>query len=277
MFQINWKLKALLYKIFSIFRLKKVFYFLQKYITRRSQIEIKEINKLWIFHSDSIKKNNVKNILELGAGKSLEQNIYISYKFNNSIEQTAIDINEMIDFDLVNEASRQISNILGLKNKGKIYNLVDLKKLYKIDYRAPFNLKDLKNEYDMCVSTTALEHFQVSDLKEHLNDMKNILISGGLVSSVIDYSDHYSHTDTKISNLNYLRFSKDEWKKYNNSYLFQNRLRHQDYKYLFGSSGYNIIEIFLGEPQVPPEVISDEFDINNKDTFVGWAYFLIRK
>ena len=97
----------------------------------------------------------------------------------------------MVDFDLVNEASRQISNILGLKNKGKINNLVDLKKLYKIDYRAPFNLKDLKNEYDMCVSTTALEHFKISDLKKYLSDSKDILKTDGLVSSIIDYSDHY--------------------------------------------------------------------------------------
>ena len=83
MIQINWKLKALLYKVFGIFRLK--IFFIQKHITKRSRVEINQVNELWIHHADAIEKNNAKNILEVGAGKSLEQNIYISYKFNNLI------------------------------------------------------------------------------------------------------------------------------------------------------------------------------------------------
>ena len=60
-------------------------------------------------------KNKAKNILEISAGKSLEQNIYNSYRFNNSIDQTGIDINKMIDLDYVNQASEQIAEILKLK------------------------------------------------------------------------------------------------------------------------------------------------------------------
>ncbi len=123
MFQINWKLKAFLYIVFSLLKLKGIFYFLQKYITKRSKINIKQINKLWIYHTNAIEKNNVRNILEVGAGKSLEQNIYISYKFNNSITQTAIDMNNMLDLDLLNQASEQIANILKHNNKGKVKNL----------------------------------------------------------------------------------------------------------------------------------------------------------
>ena len=62
-------------------------------------------------------KNNIINILEVGAGKSLEQNIYIAYKFNSSIAQTAIDIDKMLDLELENQASQQIDNILKQKNK----------------------------------------------------------------------------------------------------------------------------------------------------------------
>ena len=276
MFQINWKLKALLYKIFAFFGFKNKIYFVQKYITKRSKIVIRQINKLWTYHADSIEKNNAKNILEIGAGKSLEQNIYISYKLNNSVIQTAIDVNKMLDLDLVNQASEQIAYALKLQNKGKVKNLQDLKNFYKINYMAPFDLKKIKGKFDMCVSTNALEHFKITNLKEYLNDLKNILETHGLVSSIVDYSDHYSHTDPKISNLNYLRYSKKEWRKYNNPYLFQNRLRHQDYKELFESSGYKIIETFLGDSLHPPKTISNEFDANNKDTYVGWAYFLMR-
>jgi len=275
MFQINWKLKALLYKVFGVFGLK--IFFIQKYITRRSKVKIVEINKHWDLHTDSISKNNVKNILEVGAGKSLEQNIYISYRFKNLINQTTIDINKMVDLDYVNQASEQIASILKLKNRGKVKNLKDLQDLYKIEYIAPFSLKNLKHKYDMCVSTAALEHFKISDLKEYLSDLKNILKTGGLISSIIDYSDHYSHTDPKISSLNYLKYSKDTWEKYNNQYLYQNRLRHQDYIKIFETSGYEIKEIFLGNTLIPPKTISDEFDKNNKKTFLAWSYFLMEK
>jgi len=275
MIQINWKLKALLYKVFGIFRLK--IFFIQKHITKRSRVEINQVNELWIHHADAIEKNNAKNILEVGAGKSVEQNIYISYKFNNLINQTTIDINKMIDLDYVNQASEQIANILNLKFKGKVKNINELKDLYKIEYIAPFFLKNLKSKYDMCISTAALEHFKISDLKEYLNDLKNVLKKDGLISSIIDYSDHYSHTDSKISNLNYLSYSKNTWEKYNNKYLFQNRLRHQDYIRMFEASGYKIKEVFLGNTLTPPKIISDEFDINDKDVFLGWSYILMSK
>jgi len=278
MLQINWKLKALLYKLFGIFKLKNFFYFTQKYITKRSKVEITEISKFWIYHADSIEKNSCKNVLEVGAGKSLEQNIFFSYKFDNLIRQTVIDINEMIDFELVNQASEQISNILKIKNKGEIKNLKQLKNLYEIDYKAPFQLKELKDGkdlFDICISTAVIEHFSITDLKEYLYDLKNILTKEGLVSSNIDYSDHYSHTDKNISGLNYLSYSEKEWKKYNNLYLFQNRLRHQDYKKIFKYSGYKIKNILLGNSLKPPSKISNDFDVYNEETFISCAYFLI--
>ena len=280
MFQINWKLKAFLYIVFSLLKLKGIFYFLQKYITKRSKINIKQINKLWIYHTNAIEKNNVRNILEVGAGKSLEQNIYISYKFNNSITQTAIDMNNMLDLDLLNQASEQIGNILKHNNKGKVKNLKQLKSLYNINYIAPYNLNNfakINQKFDMCISTTVLEHLKISELEEYLENLKTILEPNGLVSSIIDYTDHYSHTDKNISVLNYLSYSDEEWKKYNNSYLFQNRLRHQDYKKIIEKKNYKINEIYLGDLIEPPSKISKVFDANNKETFISWAYFLISK
>ncbi len=280
MFQINWKLKAFLYIVFSLLKLKGIFYFLQKYITKRSKINIKQINKLWIYHTNAIEKNNVRNILEVGAGKSLEQNIYISYKFNNSITQTAIDMNNMLDLDLLNQASEQIGNILKHNNKGKVKNLKQLKSLYNINYIAPYNLNNfakINQKFDMCISTTVLEHLKISELEEYLENLKTILEPNGLVSSIIDYTDHYNHTDKNISVLNYLSYSDEEWKKYNNSYLFQNRLRHQDYKKIIEKKNYKINEIYLGDLIEPPSKISKVFDANNKETFISWAYFLISK
>jgi len=279
MFQINWKLKAILYKLFSLLKLKKTFYFIQKHVTKRSRVNITEINKLWVFHSDAIEDSKSKKILEVGAGKSLEQNIYLSYKFGSIINQTAIDINNMLDFKLFNDASAQIANLLKLKYKGDIKNISDLKTRYNITYIAPFKISELNIEekFDICISTTALEHFSILDLQNYLLDLKKVLNDNGLISSLIDYSDHYSHTDKNINTLNFLSYSKKEWEKYNNSYLYQNRLRHQDYKKLFIDQGYKIVKIIKGNVTSPNEKISNEFDITNDETFLNWAYFLTKK
>jgi hypothetical protein len=279
MFQINWKLKAVLYKLFEILKLKKSFYLIQKKITKRSLINISEINKLWNFHYNSINKFNCKEILEIGAGKSLEQNIFLSYVLDNKISQTAIDITNMLDFDLFNEASKQIAKILNKNEKGIIRNTSDLFNLYKIKYLAPHNLDELiKNnrKFDICISTTALEHFKYDEILLFLNKLKNILVGKKLVSAVIDYSDHYSHTDQNISKLNYLSYTKKEWNKFNNFYLYQNRLRHQDYRSLFLKNNYNLETEVKGNIIEKPKKISNEFDINNNETFISWGYFLIK-
>ena len=146
MFQINWKLKALLYKIFDTLKLKTSFYLIQKYITKRSKVKINEVDKSWKFHAENIKKKNVSKILEIGAGKSLAQNIFISYYFNNSIKQTVIDINTMLDFQLFNEANKQISSLLKIEIKNYAENVEQLKQTYNIDYKAPVKIEELKKK-----------------------------------------------------------------------------------------------------------------------------------
>ena len=66
----------------------------------------------------------------------------------------------MIDFQLFNEASRQISNLLNLKFKGNVFNQEDISDKYNIKYIAPYKIEDLNDKkFDICVSTTTLEHF----------------------------------------------------------------------------------------------------------------------
>ncbi len=276
MLQINWKLKAFLYKVFESFKLTKSLYFIQKYVTGRSKINIQKIDPQWKRHESSIKKNNCINLLEIGAGKSLDQNIYFSYIFDNKLNQTVIDINEMIDFKLFNDASQAISNLLNLEFKGKVTNQKEILNKYNIIYLAPYSLKDLsENKFDICVSTNTLEHFSLQDLNNFLKEVKRVLKEEGLVSSVIDYSDHYSHTDKNINSLNFLKFDEADWLKYNNAYLFQNRLRHQDYRKLFNDFNYKVRIEHKGNSSNKFVNTSKRFDANNEDTFLCWGYYLV--
>ena len=147
---------------------------------------------------------------------------------------------------------------------------------YNIQYLAPQKLSDLpEKKFDICVSTTTLEHFSLQDLNDFLLDVKKILKDDGLVSSIIDYSDHYSHTDKNINSLNFLKFDESDWVKYNNSYLYQNRLRHQDYRELFNDFNYKIKIEHKGNSTEKFQNISKKFDANNDETFLCWGYYLL--
>ncbi len=279
MFQINWKTKSLFYKIFGFLKLKRFFYIIQKLVTKRSKINIKCVNKNWEMHSNNINKFQVNSIVEFGAGKSLEQNIYFSYIFDNKIKQTVIDINKMIDFALFNEANLQISKILNKEKKVDVNSIEDIKRNYNIEYKAPFDFKRLvddKENFDMCINTATLEHFTIEDIHSCFGNLKKIIKKNGYISSLIDYSDHYCHTDRSISPLNFLQYSKNEWKKYNNNYLYQNRLRHQEYKKIFESFNFSINQTIKGNIGKPPSKISNEFDTKNNDTFILWGYYLVK-
>tara|TARA_B100000965_G_scaffold395144_1_gene408251 strand:+ start:4141 stop:5001 length:861 start_codon:yes stop_codon:yes gene_type:complete len=278
MFQINWKTKSYLYKIFEFFKLKKILYFVQKHITKRSLVHIAKVDKSWKFHADSIKKYNVKNLLEVGAGKSLEQNIFFSYFFNNKIKQTVIDINKMLDLALFNEANRSIAKILNVNNKGNVNSLEELELKYNIFYKAPYSISDVlksKEVFDICVSTTTLEHFTKKDIDNLLSNLKRIIKKNGHVSSAIDYSDHYSHTDKNINTLNFLKYDETEWQKYNNSFLYQNRLRHRDYEKIFNLHGYKIKDNIEGPRGEALTDLSREYNPSDKSILILWGYYLI--
>lgn len=276
MFQINWKIKIFIYKILSVFKLNKILYFIQKKITKRSIVNIKELYHYWEYHAENIHKFNSTKILEFGAGKSLDQNIFFNYKFDDKIEQTVIDIDNMLDFDLFNQANKKISTLIDKPKKNDVKIIGDLKNKYKIQYLAPYPIEKVKSlnlKFDLCVSSNTLEHLTVIEIKNILLNLKEILKEGGLISFAIDYSDHFSHTDNKIGPLNFLRYQNKNWKKYNTSYLFHNRLRHQDYRKLFLENGYEIIDEKLGTIAEKPKNISKEFDQDSKETFALWGLF----
>ena len=73
-----------------------------------------------------------------------------------------------------------------------------------------------------------------------------------------------------------MQYDKKSWKKYNSPYLFQNRLRHNNFRDFFLKLNYKIIEENKGPSGIPPEIISNEFDANNEETFVLWGQFLLK-
>ena len=183
----------------------------------------------------------------------------------------------MLDFELV-ERSQKFLSQKGIILNNKI-NIKDLEK-YKIFYNAPADVSKTNfknNSLDACISTDTLEHIPKNNLKNILLEIRRILKKGG--SMIIDYSDHYSHTDKNIHPLNFLKFKENEWnKKYNHQCHFQNRLRHSDYKKLLTDIGFNITfeKILKKVDSMPSSMNLDNKKIND-DTMALTGYFVAIK
>ena len=252
--KIPWKLKSTIFLLIDIFNVPKLLYFLQKYLTRRSRVGLLPISEIWHSHVDAISQcDNAETLFEFGAGKNLAQNFYLSAFVKNQI---VVDLHEMLDFDLVEMSRSILSQEINLRAEGAIKHKSDLLK-YGIDYRAPYDAAKTgfsNCSIDVCVSTATLEHIPKENIKAIFLELSRILKDNGVVSTRIDYSDHYAHTDSSISLLNYLNYSLHDWKKYNHSCHYQNRLRHYEYIEIFENCGFKV----LSEQLHYDEIVIDE-------------------
>ena len=239
---IPWKIKSAAFLIIDLFGLGKILKFIQKRLTGRG-FNLSITNAM-ILHQNVIKKYKLSNsiLVEVGAGSSLFQNIYLSQFIKNQI---LIDKYKLIDFELVNYSiDYLIKKGNKIKNEKKVKEISDLFK-YGIKYYAPLNFSEFEenNEsIDIFTSTNTLEHIPKKEIIIMFKKIYNLLKTNGLVSIKIDYADHYSFTDKKITKLNYLYYSEKNWKKYNHASHFQNRLRHYEYLKIFTNISFKIIE-----------------------------------
>ncbi|OOG50989.1 hypothetical protein B0E50_02065 [Rhodanobacter sp. C01] len=95
---------------------------------------------------------------------------------------------------------------------------------------------------DFHTSFNVFEHIPLAILEKILAEGNRIIRDGGLFVHRIDYSDHFSHSDSSISPINFLQYSDTEWDKYaGNRYMYMNRLRHDDFVKLFEAAGQHIL------------------------------------
>jgi SAM-dependent methyltransferase len=254
---ISWKIKSSIFGLIEFFNVPNALYFLQKYGTRRSRVGVLSISPNWENHKEYLKKYRAtKSVFEFGAGKTLAQNLFLSDIVTNQI---VVDLNPMIDFALVDNARNQLSNLVTLKSETKINSFEELAP-YGIEYKAPYDAA--KTDFDdktldACISTNTLEHIPKESIESIFSELYRTLKGDGIVSAVIDYSDHYAHTDKNISLLNYLKFDENTWEKYNHNCHYQNRLRHYDYVKIFNKCGFVVMEekLIFSENNIPTEIM----------------------
>lgn len=276
--KIPWKFKSKIFAVIDFLNVPSVLYFLQKNVTKRSRITSLDVDDNWRLHRDSLAKYDCKNLVfEFGAGKSLAQNLYLS---DIVAAQLVVDLNHMADIELIETARGFLSVQTTLKSNKVISSIADLAH-YGISYKSPYDASrtDLGDEtLDACVSTNTLEHIPAESIVEIFKELRRVLKGNGIVSAKIDYSDHYAHTDSTISLVNYLHYSDNEWTRHNHRSHYQNRLRHYDYKKLFDDCGFKVIEeeVFYDEKNIP-QVLSEKFKDKEQTWAATSAYFILMK
>jgi hypothetical protein len=275
---IPWKFKSLIFSIIDFFDVPKILYFLQKHITKRSQIKLLNIDPVWLRHKKALVDHDcTKFIFEFGAGKDIAQNIFLSTVVDR---QLLVDLFPMLDIKLVNKAIDLLSKKIDLRSNVNIFTLNELNN-YGIDYRSPYDASKTElnsRSVDACISTNTLEHIPIKSIKSIFIEIKRVLKDTGIVSAKIDYSDHYAHTDSKITRLNFLNFSDSEWKKYNHKCHYQNRFRHYEFKKLFNECGFRVVseELIFNEKDISEDLL---FKFKDKDS--SWqatsAHWVLKK
>jgi SAM-dependent methyltransferase len=170
--------------------------------------------------------------------------------------QLEIDLGDFIRADLVVEAGARLgrpefaaSGFQRLPPREPVPFDAYLEEL-GIDYRAPCDARQTglaSGSIDFITSTSTLEHIPPVDLARILDECRRIVNDDGALSFFVDYRDHYSYFDPRLSVYNYLKFDDRRWKRYNPGLQYQNRLRHSDYLALFRDAGFAVREVAVGE------------------------------
>jgi hypothetical protein len=103
---------------------------------------------------------------------------------------------------------------------------------------------------DFVYSHQVLEHISPQLLSSLFIEFRRLLKRDGVMCHNIGLADQFANTDSSITPFNYLKFSKRQWKLFDNSMIPQNRLRIVDYRELLERAGFSIDEEhnLLGDP-----------------------------
>ena len=212
------------------------------------------------------------SVLEVGTGRRL--NVPIVLWLLGAKEVISVDLNRYLRPELVaadidyyrihrkwledslvslrmsSDCVDRLNRLLSVSASSSHELVNSLFRLCRVTYVAPTEAAAVGFEtdrFDIHVSTHVLEHVTPNALVQILEDGARILKSGGTCVHLIDLSDHFAHSDGKISRVNFLQFDENKWSHYaGNRFMYMNRLRASDYLDIFRHSGFQIIRLESG-------------------------------
>jgi len=250
----DWRIKSFAFNLFDRAPAGGLLYYMiQRYVTGTVPRDFDKYRETYIKHcyAAAEKFGDVARlkVLEIGAGWDLYGNILnYTYGFN---DQTVMDVrklaraqsvNEVIEYFQKNPIQGCVRSPSHFVSEGNFED--DLLQKYGIRYLAPcdataFQCQD--REFNMIITTSVFEHIPRDVLEKIILNFHRVLSDDGICSHVVDFSDHYSHSDKKISSFNYCKFPEVEWRRHSPAIHYQNRMRHGEYVDLFRRCGFGLV------------------------------------
>jgi hypothetical protein len=249
--KVDWRKKALAFRAFDALPGGQHLYYLtQRYVTRTIPRNLGTHGK-WLFEHARVFRQHYGDdlskarLFEFGAGLDLFSN-FVQWCYGVN-DQVVVDIRRWVRVELVNQVIAYLKENpppggLRVPEIALQHPLeARLRRLYGIQYTAPADARRTGLEdgsIDLMCTTSVLEHVPVGALTEIFREAHRICHTKSVNSHVVDYTDHYAHSDATIGIYNFLRFTDDEWQRFNPAIHYQNRLRHADYGELFRAQGF---------------------------------------
>lgn len=255
----DWRLKAAIQTVLSAAPGGETFnYLLQRRVTKTlpvSDVELaaqvrKAQRHLEVFQRNSDTPVVAAHLYEFGVGWDLV--MPLAFYAMGVERQTVLDIRPLARVDLVVDAATRMAanaDSLGLQRapslSGDPHSVSSLASSWGIDYRAPADARNVDlpdGSIDLVTSTDVFEHVPVRDMKPLLIECRRLLRPDGVLSLRVDYQDHYWYFDARVDYFHFLRYSAAQWRRYNPSLHYQNRIRHAQFVAIIRESGFVVVE-----------------------------------
>jgi SAM-dependent methyltransferase len=199
-----------------------------------------------------------KALVEIGTG--WHPALPICFSLAGASRIITFDVVRHLDADLtfrmIASLEKHLDTIARESRKGgeevrsgyqKLHEAINIQALLKraqVEYRAPVDARATQlpsNSVDLVYSNSVMEHVPKDIILDLMRESFRILRPGGLALHNVACNDHYALADPAISFVNYLRFSDLQWRRWNNSLQYQNRLRAPEFLDLAARSGLEVI------------------------------------
>ncbi|MBP8811790.1 MAG: class I SAM-dependent methyltransferase [Kofleriaceae bacterium] len=112
-----------------------------------------------------------------------------------------------------------------------------------VEYHAPADASATTladGSIDIVFSNSVLEHVPAEVIAAIFAESKRLLPPRGVMIHGVNCGDHYAYSDKSINQLHYLTYSSARFAKWQNRFLYQNRLRAPDFTRLAREAGFAI-------------------------------------
>jgi len=226
------------------------------------------------------------DFVEVGTGRRL--NLPIACWLCGARRIWTLDLNPYLQFSLIKEDLRFLQRnraellaglwgtygeLLDLARWHRLVesppaNLAELTALCGIQYRSPADAGRTSfddQSVDVHVSCNVFEHIPPEDLRCILAEANRITKPQGLLIHRVDHTDHFSHSDSRLSRIHFLRYTDSQWRRYaKNRFAYVNRMREDDYIRLFGQFNQEIRSVLSQKDLDVAQLLRKGFPLDSR-------------